>query len=185
MKGLKTVKITYSIMSVCLIVLGLIFIIDPRMSLGVLCKISGAVLIGYGIVKFAGYFTKDLFQLAFQFDLALGIVSVVFGLALLFKTNNVIEILSISIGIFMLVDSTLKIQTAIDAKRFGVDKWWLILVMSLVVAVIGILLLIEPFTATDIVMIIIGLNFCLDGILNLIVVQSTVKTIRRNQKWEI
>ena len=85
----------------------------------------------------------------------------------------------------MLVDSTLKIQTAIDAKRFGVDKWWLILVMSLVVAVIGILLLIKPFTATDIVMIIIGLNFCLDGILNLIVVQSTVKTIRRNQKWEI
>ena len=53
MKGLKTVKIIYSIMSVCLIVLGLIFIIDPRMSLGVLCKISGAVLIGYGIVKFA------------------------------------------------------------------------------------------------------------------------------------
>ena len=101
------------------------------------------------------------------------------------KTNNVIEIMSISIGIFMLVDSTLKIQTAIDAKRFGVDKWWLILVMSLVVAVIGILLLIKPFTATDIVMIIIGLNFCLDGILNLIVVQSTVKTIRRNQKWEI
>lgn len=69
-------------------------------------------LIVYGVTKLSGYFTKDLFQLAFQFDLALGIVSIVLGIIIIEKSEYIIEILSTAIGIFMLVDAALKIQTA-------------------------------------------------------------------------
>ena len=88
----------------------------------------------YGVTKLSGYFAKDLFQLAFQFDLALGIVSIVLGIIIIEKSEYIIEILSTAIGIFMLVDAALKIQTAVEAKRFGIERWWLILVMSFVVA---------------------------------------------------
>lgn len=64
-------------------------------------------------------FAKDLFQLVFQFDLALGIVSIVLGIIIIEKSEYIIEILSTAIGIFMLVDAALKIQTAVEAKRFG------------------------------------------------------------------
>ena len=69
-------------MAVCLIAVGAMLLIKPDISINIICKVTGIVLIGYGIVKFAGYAAKDIFQLAFQFDLALGIVSVVFGIAL-------------------------------------------------------------------------------------------------------
>ena len=37
------------------------------------------------------------------------------------KTEYIIEILSTAIGIFMLVDGAFKIQTAVEAKRFGIE----------------------------------------------------------------
>ena len=101
------------------------------------------------------------------------------------RDRYIIEILSTAIGIFMLVDGAFKIQTAVEAKRFGIENWWLILVMSFVVAFVGILLLVTPFETASMIVRLIGLNLSLDGILNLFVVRNTVETIRRNTKWEI
>ena len=84
-----------------------------------------------------------------------------------------------------MVDAAFKIQTTLEAKRFGIEKWWLILIISSMVAIVGILLLVAPFETMSIIVRLIGLNLCLDGILNLFVVRNTVETIRRNTEWEI
>ena len=51
----------------------------------------------------------------------------------------------------MLVDAAFKIQTTLEAKRFGIEKWWLILIISLMVAIVGILLLLAPFETMSII----------------------------------
>ena len=178
MHTLVRVKNAYTVMTICLIALGAALLFAPQLGLRTLCVVYGVFLIVYGV-------TKDLFQLAFQFDLALGIVSIVLGIIIIKKTEYIIEILSTAIGIFMLVDGAFKIQTAVEAKRFGIENWWLILVMSFVVAFVGILLLVTPFETAGMIVRLIGLNLSLDGILNLFVVRNTVETIRRNTKWEI
>ena len=178
MHTLVRVKNAYTVMTICLIALGAALLFAPQLGLRTLCVV-------YGVTKLSGYFAKDLFQLAFQFDLALGIVSIVLGIIIIKKTEYIIEILSTAIGIFMLVDGAFKIQTAVEAKRFGIERWWLILVMSFVVAFVGILLLVTPFETAGMIVRLIGLNLSLDGILNLFVVRNTVETIRRNTKWEI
>lgn len=184
MRQLKIVKNAYTILTVCLIAVGIALLLRPQMALSVMCKVLGVYLIIYGIVKLYGYFAKDIFQLAFQFDLGLGIVSLIIGIVMLFKTEHILEILAILMGVFMLVDAALKVQTAMEAKKFGLDKWVLILIMAFIVAFVGILLLIMPFQTTGLIVRIIGLSMCLDGILNLLVVRSTVETIRRNDEWE-
>ena len=167
MHTLVRVKNAYTVMTICLIALGAALLFAPQLGLKTLCVVYGVFLIVYGVTKLSGYFAKDLFQLAFQFDLAQGIVSIVLGI------------------IIMLVDGALKIQTAVEAKHFGIERWWLILVMSFVVAFVGILLLVTPFETAGMIVRLIGLNLSLDGILNLFVVRNTVETIRRNTKWEI
>ena len=185
MHTLVRVKNAYTVMTICLIALGAALLFAPQLGLRTLCVVYGVFLIVYGVTKLSGYFAKDLFQLAFQFDLALGIVSIVLGIIIIKKTEYIIEILSTAIGIFMLVDGAFKIQTAVEAKRFGIERWWLILVMSFVVAFVGILLLVTPFETAGMIVRLIGLNLSLDGILNLFVVRNTVETIRRNTKREI
>ena len=144
MRNLKIVKNAYSIMTVCLILVGAILLFWPQMGLDMICKIYGIFLVIYGIAKLSGYFARDLFQLAFQFDLALGIASLIFGFVMIFRTGYAIEFLAGLIGVFMLIDAVFKIQTAIEANRFGIERWWMILVIALIVAIIGVLLLIQP-----------------------------------------
>ena len=75
MQGLKTVKQLYTITTICFIVIGFVLLIWPQIGLDVICKIVGIFLITHGVLRLAGYFSRDLFQLAFQFDLGLAPVS--------------------------------------------------------------------------------------------------------------
>ena len=79
------------------------------------------------------------------------------------------------------MDGALKLQTAVDAKKFGIEKWWLILIIALLVSIVGIILMVIPFAAQTVAAWIIGINLVLDGVLNICVVLSTVKTIRRKR----
>ena len=176
MNGIKNFKNMYSILTICLILVGAVLLIAPGIALGVVCIIFGIYMIIYGAVKIMGYFAKDAYQLAFQFDLALGIVIAIVGIVFVCRTARVVQLLSTCIGIVMLVDATFKIQTSIDSKRFGISRWWLMLILAVIVAAIGILLILMPGETTRLMVRLIGLNLCMDGILNLVIVIDTVKT---------
>ena len=178
MQGLKTVKQLYTIITICFITIGFVLLIWPQIGLNLICKIVGVFLITHGVLRLAGYFSRDLFQLAFQFDLGLGILSFILGLLMIFKSTAFINIISSCIGIFMVVDAALRIQTAIEAKKFGIAKWWGILAIAIVVAIIGALLLFIPFKTVSVITRLMGLCLGFDGILNLIVIRTTVQTIR-------
>lgn len=178
MENVKAVKSMYIFLTICFMIVGGILMIYPQTGLDIICKIFGIFLSVYGMTKIIGYFTRDLFQLAFQFDFGLGLIAMILGCVLIARTDDMIEFLSICMGVFMFVDAALKIQTAIDAKKFGIAKWWLILVVAIAVAVVGVLLLIVPFKTAVMVTRLVGLSLCIDGILNLIVVLCTVKIIK-------
>jgi len=179
MNKLKAMKNLYIVLGACLVLGGLILLIWPVVGLDVLCKICGIFLVVYGIAKVSGYFTKDLFQLAFQFDFGLGIVTVILGLVMVFRTKEVVEFFAICIGIFMMVDAALKVQTAIEAKRFGISRWVYILSIAIATGVVGMILLFVPFTAARVIVRIVGLGICADGVMNLIVVTNTVRTMKK------
>ena len=84
-------------------------------------------------------------------------------------------------GIVILIDGALKLQTAVDARKFGIEKWWLILIIALLVSIVGIILMVTPFAAQTVAAWVIGINLVLDGVLNICVVLSTVKTLRRKR----
>ena len=178
MNGIKGIKNMYNLLTVCLILVGLILLLAPGIALNTVCTVFGIYLIVYGVVKVIGYFAKDVYQLAFQFDLALGIVAAIVGIVFVCRTSSIVQLLSTCIGIVMLVDATLKIQTALDSKRFGISSWWIMLIMAVIVAALGILLILMPGETTRMMIRLIGLNLCLDGVLNLIIVINTVKTDR-------
>lgn len=54
--------------------------------------------------------------------------------------------------------------------------------MAIMVALVGALLLLAPFETGSILVRVLGLSICIDGIMNLIVVMSTVRSIRRSRE---
>lgn len=179
---LRAAKYGYIILSILICILGIVLICVPEFSVSALCWSGGILLILFGCIKIIGYLSKDLYRLAFQFDLAFGILLITLGLILIFRTNTMIHVIGVLLGLFILMDSLLKIQTAIDAKRFGLPKWWLILITALVTGVLGFLLLFRPYESSVTIMLLLGVAFLGEGILNLITVLTAVKIIqKRNQ----
>ena len=121
---------------------------------------------------------------AFQFDLAFGVLLAAVGIIIIVRRNVVVNLIFGIFGLLILADALFKIQMSIDAKKFGLNLWWRILLVAILTGVLGFLLLIRPFEAAEIMMILVGVSVLFEGILNLCVAIYTVKIIK-NQKQDI
>ena len=146
-----------------------------------LCIISGIVLIAYGVIRIIGYFSKDLYCLAFQYDLACGLFLIVFGTVILVRSQQIIPHLSIGLGALILLDSLLSIQMSRDAKQFGLETWYVILAAAIVAGVFGGVVIIGPFHTALGKHIAAGCALLAQGFKSQCVVHLTVKTVRPPQ----
>ena len=175
---MRVAKIGYILISVVLCLFGVSLIFDPDISIAAFGMVTGVSLIVFGAIRIVGYLSRDLYRLAFQYDLAFGILMIALGIMVILEPNTVIDTVCVAIGIAFLADSLLKIQIAIDAKSFGIPLWWLVLSVALLTVVIGGLLVFRPAESAHALLILLGAALLADGILNLITVLSTVKIIR-------
>ena len=180
MSFVKTVKAAFTAVSAALIAVGAALIIWPETSVAVICTALGIAAVAAGAVRLAGYFSNDLYRLAFQFDLAVGILSILLGAVLLLRPEDMLLLLPAAVGLFILVDSVLRLQTAIDAKHFGMEKWWAILLVSIAGMAVGTSLLLRPFESSRALVRLMGAALMLHGGENLLVCLYTVKVPRRS-----
>lgn len=179
MRLVKEAKRAYMILSGIFMLVGLCLTIWPEISIVTFCCVLGGLCVIYGIIRLVGYFSKDRYRLAFQFDLALGIFVLVFGIILLFHPRPIIALLPVVIGLYIAIDSVFKLQTALDAKRFGMPRWWLMLILAIVAGGFGILLVFNPFEGAALFMRLIGITLIIDGIQNLWAALALVKVEKR------
>ena len=142
----------------------------------------GATLVILGLVKGIGYFSKDKYHLAFQFDFALGLLSVLSGLLFIFRAEALLSLLPIMMGLIILIDSLFKLQTAFDAKRFGLHTWGGLLVSSILLAVFGLILLLEPFKSLTAAISLLGFTLVLDGLQHILLAVYTIKISKTKSK---
>lgn len=174
-------KIGYIVVSAALCVLGILLIAVPDFSASLFGAICGVLLIVFGIVRLIGYFSRDLYRLAFQYDLPLGILLVIMGIVMLAHPGSLVTFICVALGIFILSDGLFKIQIAWDSRRFGITKWWLILAFAIVTGICGLLLLLRPGEGGRVLMIILGITLLSEGILNFSTVLSAVKIIKHQK----
>lgn len=181
---MRTAKIGYIVLSVLLILAGIVLIVHPAFSISVIGIVTGIFMIVFGIFKLVGYFSKDLFRLAFQYDLAFGILLIALGAIVLLKPESVMNFICIAMGISVLADGLFKIQIAADSRRFGIRGWWLILTAAIAAGLVGLVLVFRPSGSTQVLTVIFGISMLADGVLNLVTVLTAVKIVK-HQKPDI
>lgn len=181
---MQTAKTGYIVISALLCFLGIFVICQPDISTAVIGSFAGILLIVFGIFKLIGYYSKDLYRLAFQFDLAFGILMLVLGIVILTKPENLLHFLCIATGLYVTADGLMKLQTVHDSRQFGIQSWWVILIAAILTCLLGVALLLRPVQSTEIIMRLFGAVVLAEGILNLITVLITVKIVK-NQKPDI
>lgn len=176
MKRIKALYITISILS---LLAGIALVIWPGASVITICYVVGSAAILVGAVRLAGYFSKDSYNLNFQFDFAMGLVFLILGTVLIFHPGDTVAVLHFSVGILVLVDSVFKLQTALDAKHFGLKKWWVMLLYALLCAGLGLVLVILPFRTAEILVRVTGAALAVNSGENILTASYTVKSKKR------
>ena len=183
---IRLAKTGYLAASVLLAVLGVLLLVCPEFDGGLLETLLGAGLLLCGVIRMMGYFAKDLYRLAFQFDLAFGLLLCLVGLAFLTRLVSGVPMTRTMIGVMILADGLFKIQIALDAKKFGLKKWSLIAVLAALAAAAGVLLAALPLESPAAMRVALGAALAADGALGLTVAVCTVKIIRgQNKRPEI
>ena len=171
---LKIARNGYIVMAVVFCALGIFLMAVPEKAVKIICVLAGILFLADGIIKIIGYFSRDFYCLAFQFDLGFGILMIAVGILILVRREAILRLIFVIFGLVILTDALLRIQMSVEAKKFGLKLWWAVL-----------LLLVDPAGGAKLTVIFTGVAFLLEGILKLCVVVYTVK-IRENENvvWE-
>lgn len=179
--SMRFAKTGYIVMSIVFCVVGVLFIALPAKAAVVIGKTLGVAMAAFGVVKLVGYFSRDLFRLAFQYDLEFGILLIALGLTVLLRTSGVMDFICVAMGVAILADGLFKIQIAVDARRFGIQAWWLILALAALAGGVGLLLVFRPWESVQALTVLLGISLLAEGGVNLCVALSTVKIVGHQQ----
>lgn len=180
----RAAKTGYIVTSILLCLIGVLFIFFPHAGAMWLGTVCGIVLVVSGVIRIMGYFSRDLYRLAFQYDLEFGILLMIIGVLILLRGSGFMKLVSIILGIMVISDGLIKIRISRDAHRFGIARWWLILLLALVTCLAGAIMIFLPAEGSMLLSIWIGVSLLSGGIMNLIVAICTVKVVE-NQKADI
>ena len=178
---MRVAKTGYIVMSLAFCAVGVLFIVRPGLSAGLIGRALGAAMMLFGAVKLVGYCSRDLYRLAFQYDLGFGLLLIALGALVLIRPAGVLDFLFAALGVAVLTDGLYKVQIALDARRFGISAWWLTLVLAAATVAVGLALVFRPWDSARLLTILLGAALLAEGILNFCVAVSTVKIVNHQR----
>lgn len=153
--------------AVTLLICGLVLLLMPELTLVTIANVIGILVIMIGAFFLIGYFLRKELA-AGNNDLIKGLVIVCIGIFICVKSELVVSVLPVVLGIGVVLSGILKLQHAFDLKRMGFDTWVRIGLTAAVNIFIGLIVILNPFSTVAWLMRLVGIGFLFSGVTDLI-----------------
>ena len=178
----KSAKIINVISAALMSLAGLLLLVIPTLEVSYAQRILFGSLFGLtGAAKLFGYFSNDLYRLAFQFDFAIGVFCELLVVLIFLLPKTTFNFLPALVSVYILLDGLLKLQTSLDARRFGMRRWLIILLTALLLCLGGIFAVYTRFADLLHSVAIVGAVLIADGLENIWITAYTVR-VRAKKK---
>lgn len=178
----KSAKIINVISAALMSLAGLLLLVIPTLEVSYAQRILFGCLFGLtGAAKLFGYFSNDLYRLAFQFDFAIGVFCELLVVLIFLLPETTFNYLPALVSVYILLDGLLKLQTSLDARRFGMRRWLIILLTALLLCLGGIFAVYTRFADLLHSVAIVGAVLIADGLENIWITAYTVR-VRAKKK---
>ena len=132
------------VLDIIFLLIGLYFIINPYSGLRG-CEIAfSLVLLVSGVMALFDCTAKKIINL-FNYSFIYGVLSIIFGLLIIFNPLALANIVSISFGIWLTLSGLFKISYSLNLKKSNEECWGVLLAIGAVTTIIGVLLIFNPF----------------------------------------
>lgn len=174
----KQFRVWAMVISICMLVLGVLTLIWPRISAVAVCYILGVMCIGAGVYEIVRYFELGFVGLLFQHDLVLGIFSILAGVLLIIHPIGAAAFLPIVAGIYIVMGSIFDIQISVEMRRMGIKDWIPSLILGIVGAVFAFFLILNPFDGVTALMIYVGVSLIIGSIQSIYTVHCISRAVK-------
>ena len=158
-KFLKRSSWVDMVVSMVFVLFGLLLIVKPLEMMSVISILLGAMFIIIGCLKIVDYFTSKDKE---DYLLTLALISVIFGVIVLFCSDVISGIFRIILGIWIIASGIRNFQTSLVWKDVKSGLWTLTVVFAMLMIIAGIVVLVSDTLALQIVGVIILIYAILD-----------------------
>lgn len=150
--------------SLVTVILGIILVAWPNESVKVITCVVGAFLIIKGAFQVINYFIVKGQNDFFNNGLLAGVISLLLGAALFLIGEEIVNIFRIVIGIWMVYEGLVRINTSIKLHAANIPAWKYVLILALIVLLLGIFVTFYSGAAA----VLVGWMMILAGIISIV-----------------
>lgn len=178
----EEMKHNYFISALLTVIMGVVLVMWPDNAGRFMCYLLGAALIIMGVVQLVICIRAGRLGFYSKFSMLMDMVLILLGIWVCVTPNAILALVPIVIGIVMIIHGCMDLQYTVDIKNAGASKWWIALISALITLGLGIFLVLHPFLAFEITMLVIGIGLLYDGISDLVLMIVAEYTQRKSDK---
>ena len=161
---IKSIRKHMLLASILLLVLGICFIVWPDEAARILARATAIVIIAVGLFELILFFIGKKKGVVDIPAIISGVLLGALGIYLLIQPDTMLKFFNIIFGIIIIIIGLDHIFQAIFIIRHIRSLWWISLSVGLVALGLGVLTLLNPFSAIRTAMIIVGITMVVEAI---------------------
>lgn len=179
---IKKMNITSILFSIIFILIGSFLLARPEDAIHLVSYALGIILIAWGVISVVSFFTDKESQNYLEFGFILGVFVLIFGIIILVKPDTIASIIPLLLGIWMLINGVTKLSYSLtlNNNKSALSS----IIISLIIVLLGILLIINPFQGAQKLVQILGISILVYSLLDLIECFSIKRVIKKSKKLE-
>ena len=150
--------------SLAIMIFGILLVVWPDITIIVIANILGAIFIINGIYQVINYFVVKGQNDFFNNGLLVGVISLIIGIAAIVVGEDIANVFRVIIGIWMVYESLVRVNTAIKLHSVDIKVWGYILAIALVMLVLGLFVIFN----TGAIVQLVGWMMIITGIIGII-----------------
>ena len=160
----KSTKIWLVIAGILLVILGVLCLCQPTSTLFATAWMIGCFTLISGISKMIFTFRTQKFLPNSGSRMLSALLLIILGI--IFLANNLFVTISLPIifAMWVLIEGVIVVVNSFDYKKYGFQYWWVILLMGLAGAILGVLGLRNPDASAATLSTLIGVGIILIGV---------------------
>lgn len=139
--------IIYSILtSILTVAAGVVLLLVPELTNKVVGIIAGIIFLIEGINSIYKYFHREGAKF-YNLNLVFGVLYSILGVVIIIYPFTVVEFVTVCLGLYMIINGASKVNYALWLKRGNEDSWLITLATGILVAIVGVLVIFNPFAS--------------------------------------
>ncbi len=180
----KKVKANSLSTSLVCILVGIVLILRPEMTSGILCYVLGGVLIACGVLSILDFVTHRDGSLYYILKLIAGVILAAVGIWLISNPHVIAVMVPRIIGVFVCIHGLGNLVDAFRVRTGDPDHWLPSLAASLITIALGCVLVFHSFAVFKTAVQVIGFFLLFAGLCGLLVAWQLRRSVKLIEKAE-